>query len=75
MNRKQIGANIDKIRKSKGLTKTELGRRMGFEREYLTTYKHLKDGPFSIDSLFKYCEILDCSPEDLLKEPTNSKEV
>lgn len=61
---KVIGENIDKIRKERGLTKEQLQKAMDIQ-SYNTLNSHIKTGRMDLNYLFKYSEVLGCTPGEL----------
>lgn len=61
---KVIGENIDKIRKERGLTKEQLQKAMDIQ-SYNTLNSHIKTGRMDLKYLFRYAEVLGCTPGEL----------
>lgn len=68
---KIVGNNVKTYRKSKGMTQEELSLSMGHSSvghiSKCELYKYGKK--FNLEQLFLIAKILDCSVEDLVREP------
>lgn len=66
MDKTIIGRNIDEIRKVKGLTMTDLSGMVGIRED--TVSHNIFDGNMPLNALFKYAEVLEVKPYELLLE-------
>ena len=62
----QIKLNVGKIKISKGISKTELSRKTGVSRNYLSELETGKHNNPTIKVLCKIALVLNCSLEDLV---------
>lgn len=61
----KIGTNLRRIRRSKKITQFELAEKLGINRSSISTYECCAGNP-SLDIFIRICEILDCTPNELL---------
>ena len=66
--RRAFAERIKSLRRTAGLTQTELAKRAGIDRSY---YAEVEAGlhSVSIDRIFAIADALDASPRDLFTEP------
>jgi len=62
---KNLGLNISFYRKSRGYTQMELAELLNIDRSHMSAIELATVG-VSLDVIFKFCEVLDVSPKDLL---------
>ena len=67
MDRKEIGMRIKKIRKQKGLSQKELAKLMGYKDHSTLAKVETGVNDITIETLYKYSEILDFDVLDFLK--------
>ncbi|KAB8151783.1 helix-turn-helix domain-containing protein [Kordia sp. TARA_039_SRF] len=63
---KQIGVNIKSIRKSNGLTQSELASRLGITRQQVANYEK-GDSSIPLSSIIKMSDIFNISIDNLVK--------
>ncbi len=64
-----FGFQLSKVLKSKGLSRSEFGRQVGFNKTTVWLYVHGKRDP-SLDSLLRMLKVLDMSLEELFRFET-----
>ena len=69
MDKTIIGRNIDEIRKLKGLTMADLSNMVGIRED--TVSHNIFDGNMPLNALFKYAEVLEVKPYELLLETSD----
>lgn len=63
-----LGPNLRRLRHARGLTQREAARRLGWGADHLADLERGRNTP-SLALLLALCEVLGCSPNDLLAAP------
>jgi len=69
----KIQFNLKKVRESRGISQNELARKLEMSGTGVQRYEwgNIKSIPFEM--LERFCEVLDCTPADLLTYDPNKK--
>jgi len=72
----QIGKHLATIRKSRGLTQTQVAERIGINQRVVSDYEVGRAG-ISADMLTRFCSVLKCSADAIvgLKPETNNEKI
>ena len=68
MQRVTIGKNLERIRRSKRLSKLELSKSSGVSRSYISEMESNKYSNLSLEVICKLCKALEITPNDLIPE-------